>query len=52
MDQSRAEHFRKKAEECRELAKRARDPDVRAQLYKLAADWIALAERIKVSHES
>jgi hypothetical protein len=43
---TRAEHCRTKAEECELLARTARDPKIRSQLEKLAADWRALAAEI------
>ncbi len=41
-----AERCRLKADECRELAKRARDPETRAQLLVLVEQWLALAKEI------
>jgi hypothetical protein len=46
-DPNRAERCRLKAGECRELAKRARDPEIRAQLLVLAEQWVALAKEIE-----
>ena len=39
-ESDRAERCRLKAEECRELAKRARDPETRDQLLALVAEII------------
>jgi hypothetical protein len=46
-DSNRAERCRLKVDECRELARRARDPDIRAQLLALADQWLALAKEIE-----
>jgi hypothetical protein len=41
---SDAAEFRKKAEECQQFAKTARNPDDRKFWLKLAKDWLNLAE--------
>ena len=45
MTETDAEMFRKQAEECRQMAARAINPDEREGWLKLAADWLRLAER-------
>jgi hypothetical protein len=40
---TRAQFCRGKAEECDKLARTTRDPKIKSQLEKLAADWRALA---------
>jgi hypothetical protein len=42
--QSRSEEFRAHATECRELASRIRDPEVKRQYEELARQWLELAE--------
>jgi len=42
--QSRSEEFRAHAAECRELANRIRDPEVKRQYEELARQWLELAE--------
>jgi hypothetical protein len=42
--QSRSEEFRAHATECRELANRIRDPEVKRQYEDLARQWLELAE--------
>jgi hypothetical protein len=43
----RVERCRLKADECRQMAKRARDPETRAQLLVLVEQWLALAKEIE-----
>jgi len=43
--QSRSEEFRAHAVECRELASRIRDPEVKRQYEELARQWLELAEQ-------
>jgi hypothetical protein len=42
--QSRSEEFRAHATECRELANRIRDPEVKRQYEELARQWLELAD--------
>ena len=42
---SRQEEFRARAAECEELAKQARDPEVKRQYEDLARQWRELADR-------
>jgi hypothetical protein len=44
---SRAERCLLKAEECRLMAERARDPKTKAALLDLARQWLALAAEAK-----
>jgi hypothetical protein len=41
-----AERCRLKAEECHQLAQRARDPQIKARLLELAEQWLVLAAEI------
>jgi hypothetical protein len=41
-----ASHCRAKAEECEQMARTTRNPEIRSQLEKLAADWRALADQL------
>jgi hypothetical protein len=43
---TRAEFCRSKAEECEQMARTTRNPKIRSQLEKLAADWRALADQL------
>ena len=43
--QSRSEEFRAHAAECRELANRIRDRELRRLSQELARQWLELAER-------
>jgi hypothetical protein len=43
--QSRSKEFRAHAAECRELASRIRDPEVKRQYEELARQWVELAEQ-------
>jgi hypothetical protein len=45
MPESNSERFRREAEECRQMAARATNPNDKAAWLKLAADWLNLAER-------
>jgi hypothetical protein len=45
--QSRSEEFRAYAAECRELANRIRDPEVKLQYEELAQQWLELAEHVE-----
>jgi hypothetical protein len=49
-DSSRAERCLLKAEECRLMAERARDPKIKADLLDLARQWLALAA--EANHEA
>jgi hypothetical protein len=48
---TKAGQCRAKAVECERLAQSARDPEVRRQLRKLAADWRELAIQIEENEE-
>ena len=41
-----SEHFRKRARECRDLALRARDPEIRDMLVQLAGELEAEADSL------
>ena len=43
--QPRSKEFRAHAAECRELARRIRDPEVKRQYEELARQWVELAEQ-------
>jgi hypothetical protein len=43
--QSRSEEYRVHAAECRELANRIRDPEVKRRYEELARQWLELAEQ-------
>jgi DNA primase len=43
--QSRSKEFHAHAAECRELASRIRDPEVKRQYEELARQWVELAEQ-------
>ena len=46
-EHDRAERCRLKADECRQMAKRARDPETKAQLLVMVEQWLALAKEIE-----
>jgi len=41
---TKAEEYRAKADECTQLARMAKDPDVQNQLRSLAVQWREMAE--------
>jgi hypothetical protein len=43
---TRSEYCRSKAEECDLMARSTRDPRIKAQLEKRAADWRKLADEL------